>query len=202
LKFLIIGSIRRVTNNSNEPTLKYGQLFFTSKWKKPRLLRFIAYQAINPGSGLTTFVHRICGMPGDTIEIRSGILYVNGVNVDKNLGLKHVYKLTARQAADIKFDPADSYTIPPYPDTVYVSLNDSAVKTNKWPFPRYVLPPGMRDNAIFSIFKKNWNKDNFGPIKVPSGRYFVLGDHREQSIDSRYQGFIDATKFKGCVLWK
>jgi len=192
----------RTTSDSNQPNLKYGQLFFTSKLKKPRLLRLMAYQAITPETGLTTFIHRICGMPGDTVEIRNGTLHVNGINVDKKLGLRHVYKLTAKQAAEIEFDPSDSYTIAPYPDTMYISLNESAVQSNQWPFPRYILPSGLRDSAIFSVFKKNWNQDNFGPVKVPSGRYFVLGDNREHSMDSRYQGFIDSSKFLGCVLWK
>jgi signal peptidase I len=192
----------RTTSRSNEPTLKYGQVFFSSKWKKPGLMRFLIYRATTPETGLTTFIHRICGLPGDTVEIRNGVLFVNGADIDKKLNLKHVYKLTTKQAANIEYDPADAYTIPQYPDILYVPLTDSAVRENQWSFPKYVLPPGLRDSAIFSTFKRNWNQDNFGPLRVPSGKYFVLGDNREQSMDSRYQGFIDSTKFLGCVLWK
>lgn len=165
-------------------------------------MRFLIYRATIPGTGLTTLIHRICGMPGDTVEIRNGILYVNGADLDKNLNLKHVYKLTAKQAADWTVDPAGSYTIPPYSDILYVPLTDATVQSNEWPFPRYVLPPGLRDNTIYSIFKKNWNPDNFGPLRVPAGKYFVMGDNRQQSMDSRYQGFVDSTKSLGCVLWK
>ena len=165
-------------------------------------MRFLVYRATTPETGLTTFVHRICGMPGDTVEIRNGILYVNRIDVDKDLELKHIYKITATEAVAAVSDPADAYSIPQYPDTVYVSLTDSALRQNKWDFPRHILPAGLRDNAIYSVFKQNWNPDNFGPLRVPSGKYFVLGDNREQAIDSRYHGFIDASKFLGCVLWK
>jgi len=165
-------------------------------------MRFLVYRTTIPETGLTTFIHRICGMPGDTVEIRNGVLYVNGADLDKNLNLKHVYKLTTKQVADTAIDPAGTYTIPPYSDTLYVPLTDTAVRANKWPFPRYVLPTGLRDNTIYSIFKKSWNPDNFGPLRVPAGKYFVLGDNRQQSMDSRYQGFIDSTRFLGCVLWK
>jgi len=46
--------------------------------------------------------------------------------------------------------------------------------------------------------------DNFGPARVPRRRVFVLGDNRDQSIDSRYMGFVDALDVEGnafLVYW-
>lgn len=43
-------------------------------------------------------------------------------------------------------------------------------------------------------------RDNWGPIVVPPGKYFVLGDNRDNSEDSRYWGFIDRHAIKGQPL--
>ena len=44
-------------------------------------------------------------------------------------------------------------------------------------------------------------RDNWGPLVVPEGRYFVLGDNRDDSEDSRYWGFVDASSIKGKPLF-
>ena len=45
-------------------------------------------------------------------------------------------------------------------------------------------------------------RDNFGPVLVPAGSYFMMGDNRDESYDSRYWGFVPAADIVGVAMVK
>ncbi|MEX2572027.1 MAG: signal peptidase I [Gemmatimonadota bacterium] len=44
-------------------------------------------------------------------------------------------------------------------------------------------------------------RDNWGPLVVPEGEYLLLGDNRDQSLDSRYMGFVPREVIRGKALF-
>ncbi len=102
-------------------------------WREPRRQQVVIFRAPLPGS--PDFIKRVIGLPGDRVEIRRGVVWVN------ENPLKEPY-----------------LSAPPNP------------------------------------------MDNFAAARVPAASYFVLGDNRGNSYDSRYWGFVPRPAIVGTPL--
>ena len=63
-------------------------------------------------------------------------------------------------------------------------------------YAHYLFPPAVDGQAdSFDIRRK------YGPVTVPAGHYFMMGDNRDDSQDSRFWGFLPETYVKGRALF-
>jgi len=66
---------------------------------------------------------------------------------------------------------------------------------------RYQAQPTLEQAQwLYQPQKPHPNKGDFSLV-VPTGHYFALGDNRDNSLDSRYWGFIPDTHLVGCAKW-
>jgi signal peptidase I len=197
----ITGAFRSYTVGStgNEPTLSVQSHVFITNLIAPKRLDFASFEMTDHGNKIT-FVKRICGLPGETILIKNGTFYANGKNLDEGLILKHQYfGIGPTAEAFIQKQSLENYEIirAPDNDTIFFLLDEKQA-ANEPAIQKYI--ESAPDSSVFSFWGQPWNTDNFGPVKVPENYFFVLGDNRNDSWDSRHFGFISKDQITGVVF--
>lgn len=158
----------RIPSGSMENTLLVGDYLFVNKflygakvpftdWSLPAIRQpkrgdVIVFKF--PEDTKKDFIKRCIGTPGDKLEIKDKVVYVNDQPLDEP----------------------------------YVKLDDSRI-----------LPRAYTSQGIFP--DGGGNKDNYGPVTVPPGHLFMMGDNRDHSDDSRYWGFMNTDLIKGKAIF-
>ena len=184
-----------IPTSGNSPAINPGDQIIATNLSSYDRLDFVCYNQTNPKYPSGVWVRRICGMPGDEILIKNGTLFVNGKNVDQSISVMHDYYVSSQVANKLKdeisWPNCDSMT-----DSCRISIIDNKVAN----YMQAVRHINNERGVTHNQFNMDWTLDNFGPLVVPKGSLFLLGDNRHNSIDSRMTGLIPEDEVVGVVI--
>jgi signal peptidase I len=206
-----------VSTPVNEPNIRSGSRCFFTVFKKPSQGDFVVFKNSYSDSVINNYalekkygqhyIFRFCANENDIIEMKQAILFVNGKNADEQRNLYHYYLIASRDTTFIAsiYDKKNEENLVQNKDSVMVNLTTEMIKKlgTKIKISLWRSPGEMSETGPFRWYnhnEKNWTIDDFGPISVPKGYCFVLGDNRNNALDSRYVGFIKLLDIKGVKL--
>lgn len=116
------------------------------------------------------YIKRVIGLPGDTLEIRNKVIYINDKAVEPH-----------------EFDGKEI-------------MSDMDDKFKGYNLKFYKVKNGEHEHVIQQD-NDNYFKVDFDKITIPEGKFFMMGDNRDFSYDSRYWGFISHEQIKGRAMF-
>ncbi|MDC8003487.1 signal peptidase I [Aureisphaera galaxeae] len=193
-----LAKLYSIPTTSNEPALKLHSSQFASSLYKHEINDFIIFKRYDSIflKDEAHFVYRLIAQEGDTVHIDKGITYVNGVNVDKRMILKHAY-LVSRDEFAKHFQNENHECYPMGNDSHLCHIEDRIAR--ELGLTRRMEEPDARNDEIFATYKARWNANYFGPLVIQKGHVFVMGDNRDNAHDSRYIGTIPVSDIVGVI---
>jgi signal peptidase I len=119
------------------------------------------------------FVKRVIGLPGDTVEVRDGMLVLNGRPIRREQVDNFAMPISANTPCRV---------VPGA--TAFTGTTATGQSTCLYPTYRETLPGGRSYRVIDQV--DNPRADDLAPTKVPAGTFFLMGDNRDDSLDSRF----------------
>ena len=145
-----------VISGSMEPTLQIGQRLLINKvvykFHEPEAGDIITFNP--PNNPRATFIKRIIGLPGDTVEVKMGAVYINGVQLDEPY-IKEPPTYTFRQYEI----PKNNYFV------LGDNRNNSGDSHTGWTLPR--------QNIIGKAWLTIWPLDKWGVVANPLQEYLA-----------------------------
>lgn len=182
----------------SEPTIKRKSFIFFSNALSYDKFKVLVYNQTNTNFELGAFAQRLVATQGDVLQIIDGELLINNEKVDKNFKIKRSYKIDRAFVNHLVENGEDFNDFFPIDDNYFIAnLSEDALSKDFF-YERFINSSYEKD--IHATFGKKWNQDNFGPITIPQGKLFFLGDNRNASLDSRYCGFVDENEVLGRVF--
>ena len=145
-----------------------------------------------PGGGIDDIVKRVVGLPGDTIQVRAGTLYLNGKPVPRVRVADFLMPITPNS-------PCRTVD----PNAQRIVTDDDGARYCAYARYRETLPGGR---SFYVLDQLEGPADNTPLFRVPARHYFLLGDNRDDSMDSRFAlaaegvGFVEEDLLIGRAL--